>query len=89
MEKIPESWQGAVMDKWNDLISRQGLLWDFSFESAGESGDLVLKARRKIRTDDNVKLEVVHSGDFDNSEKVCEKIAALEKQVQRSNAATA
>jgi hypothetical protein len=44
---------------------------------------------RKIRTDDNVKLEVVHSGDFDNSEKVCEKIAALEKQVQRSNAATA
>jgi hypothetical protein len=89
MDNIPESWSGAVIAKWNDLISRQGLLWDFSFETRGESGDIFLAAMRKIRTDDNLKLEIVHPVDFDNSEKVCEKIAALEKQVQRSNAATA
>ncbi len=89
MDKIPVSWRGAVVDNWNGLISRHGLLWDFSFETDGESGDISLKATRKIRTDDNVKFEVVYSADVDDIEKVCEKVAALEKQVQRSNAATA
>lgn len=81
---MPDEWFGEPLEKWHTLQVKYGTEWDLSLEYVKEHADILLTGIRRNRTGDDVRQEIVHSPDFGNINKVCQKIDAFEIKIQEA-----